>query len=133
MYAPDILVNKTDMKPYILEFNTNPRMVNTSYFVHDWNLSTIKDIVQISMAQVRSRYFRIRKIVDEYTRELMDKKNNPDKDEYLKKLMKANINKVEPQFNVDDKLTSYVKIYDETDPMDLYYKGNLIFNKECLH
>jgi len=60
MYAPDILIDKSTMQPYVLEYNTNPRMVNTSSFVHDWNLSTIKDMVMLKMAEVRSKYFRVR-------------------------------------------------------------------------
>lgn len=70
-------------------------MVNTSSFVHDWNLSTIKDIVLINMAQVRSRYFRIKKIVEEYMQEVIDRKN-PNPYNYIKRLLKANVNKVEP-------------------------------------
>ncbi|KAL4440781.1 hypothetical protein ABPG74_013762 [Tetrahymena malaccensis] len=132
MYAPDILVNKDNMKPYILEYNTNPRMVNTSSFVHGWNLQTIKDIVLINMAQVRSRHFRIKNIIDEYVREYLDNKN-PDRSEYMKRLIEANKNKIEPQFSVDKEITSYVKIYDESSSEDLYYNGNLIFDKECLH
>lgn len=50
MYAPDILINKKDLKPYILEYNTNTRMVDTNRLVHDWNLSTVKDVILISMA-----------------------------------------------------------------------------------
>ena len=133
MYAPDILIDKNTMQPYVLEYNTNPRMVNTSSFVHDWNLSTIKDMVMLKMAEVRSKYFRVRQIVKEYIVEI---KNNqkPDKNEYLERLVKASSTQIEPQFNVDHLLTSYVKIYDgHNSDEELKYKGTKIWNKECAH